>query len=128
MGFQKTVNGVVDPKINTKGRPLAEEVEKKLTNRQLREREFLSLARKIKPLQASAIATAAKIMQNDAASDMNKLKASALLISVYQELIKEVYSKENDASDVPAAEEIQPANKGPVFSLSIVGGKESEKE
>ena len=119
MAFQKTVNGVVDPKINTKGRPLAEEVEKKLTNRQLREREFLSLARKFKPLLASAIATSGKIMQNEESSDQNRLKASALIISVYQDLIKEVYTDEGDSSDTPA-EEIQPTNKATIFSLTMV--------
>ena len=117
--FKKTVNGVVDPKINTKGRPLAEEeIEKKLTNRQKRERELMVLARKFKPLQAGAIATSAKIMQNTQASDQNRLKASALIISVYQELLKDVYSKEYDEStDV---QEIQPANKGAIFSLTMV--------
>lgn len=117
--FKKTVNGVVDPKINTKGRPLVEEeTEKKLTNRQKRERELMVLARKFKPLQAVAIATSAKIMQNDQASDQNRLKASALIISVYQELLKDVYSKEYDEStDV---QEIQPANKGAIFSLTMV--------
>ena len=119
MAFQKTVNGVVDPKINTKGRPLVEEeTEKKLTNRQKRERELMVLARKFKPLQAVAIATSAKIMQNTQASDQNRLKASALIISVYQELLKDVYSKEYDEStDV---QEIQPANKGAIFSLTMV--------
>lgn len=117
--FKKTVNGVVDPKINTKGRPLVEEeTEKKLTNRQKRERELMVLARKFKPLQAVAIATSAKIMQNTQASDQNRLKASALIISVYQELLKDVYSKEYDEStDV---QEIQPANKGAIFSLTMV--------
>ena len=117
--FKKTVNGVVDPKINTKGRPLVEEeTEKKLTNRQKRERELMVLARKFKPLQAVAIATSAKIMQNNQASDQNRLKASALIISVYQELLKDVYSKEYDEStDV---QEIQPANKGAIFSLTMV--------
>lgn len=117
--FKKTVNGVVDPKINTKGRPLVEEdTEKKLTNRQKRERELMVLARKFKPLQAVAIATSAKIMQNDQASDQNRLKASALIISVYQELLKDVYSKEYDEStDV---QEIQPTTKAPVFSLTMV--------
>lgn len=117
--FKKTVNGVVDPRINTKGRPLVEEeTEKKLTNRQKRERELMVLARKFKPLQAVAIATSAKIMQNDQASDQNRLKASALIISVYQELLKDVYSKEYDEStDV---QEIQPANKGAIFSLTMV--------
>ena len=117
--FKKTINGVVDPKINTKGRPLVEEeTEKKLTNRQKRERELMVLARKFKPLQAGAIATSAKIMQNEKASDQNRLKASALIISVYQELLKDVYSKEYDEStDV---QEIQPTNKAPVFSLTMV--------
>ncbi len=117
MVFRKTVNGEVDADINTSGRPLKGDGAKKLTNRQIREKEFLSLARKFKPLQAAALATASKIMQNEESSDMNRLKASALIIATYQDLLKDVYDKDYDAE---GADEIQQGNKAPLFSLTMV--------
>lgn len=118
MVFKKTVNGEVDTDINTSGRPLKGDGTKKLTNRQIREKEFLSLARKFKPLQAAAISTASKIMQNEESSDMNRLKASALIIATYQDLLKDVYDKDYDAGE--GADEIQQGNKAPLFSLTMV--------
>lgn len=123
MVFKKKVNGVIDEDINTGGRPLKGDERKKLTNRQIREKEFLSLARKFKPLQAAALATASKIMQNEESSDMNRLKASALILSVYQDLIKEVYDKDYDGD---SGEEVQ-GNKAAVFSLTMVKNGEAVK-
>ena len=122
MAFKKTVNGEVDPNINLNGRvPNA----KPLTNRQIREREFLSLARKLKPLTAPAIAKAFEIMKCEDASHQNQLKAIAIILTEYKEIVKEVYSKDYDAEE--GGEGINPANKAPVFSLTIVKDKSTEE-
>jgi hypothetical protein len=108
--------GEVDPKINTKGRIDQLAGTKKPTNRQLREREMLSLLRKLKPLVADSINTAAKIMKSEQAADVNKLKAATILLENYKEMVEELYDKDYDDE---GAEEIQQANV-PVFSLKVV--------
>lgn len=122
MAFKKTVNGETDPNINTKGRvPNG----KPLTNRQIREREFLSLARKLKPLTAPAIAKAFEIMKHKDASHMNQLKAIAIILTEYKDVVREVYAKAYDAEE--GGEGINPANKAPVFSLTIVKDNKVEE-
>jgi hypothetical protein len=119
----RSIDGVIDPRINLNGRPTKSD--KPLTNKQIREREFLSLLRKVKPLLAPAIATAFKISQNEDGKDVDKLKASALIIGLYKELLGDAYDMKYDEQD---AEEVQPTNKSPVFSLTMIsGGKEIEK-
>lgn len=114
------LNGQVDPNINQNGRIKSAD---KMTNRQLRERELLSLLRKLKPHVTDSIMTAADIMKNKEASDQNKLKAAVILLDNYQKMVLEMY----DAGyDEEAGEEIQQAN-APVFSLKVVD-KPEEKQ
>lgn len=113
--FKKTEElGYVDPKINIAGRPLRIA---KVTNRELREREFLTLLRKIKPLVAESINTAANIMRNEKASDQNKLKAATIILQQYTDMVGELYDKEYDEQET--TNEIQQANT-PQFSLTMV--------
>ena len=119
MAFKKSVNGVIDPNINANGRPSREE--KKLTNRELREREFMSLLRKLKPLVAQSIATAVKIMGNAEASHQNQLKACTIILQEYKDSLSQVYDKNYDGEE---AEEVQPTNKAPVFSLKMISNTE----
>jgi hypothetical protein len=88
----------------------------KLTNRQLREKEFLSLLRKLKPLVAESIKTAANIMKDDDASHQNQLKAAVLILQNYKDMVSETYAV---GYDEEAGEEIQQQN-APVFSLKMV--------
>lgn len=117
--------GVIDSRINQNGRPSREE--KKLTNRELREREFMSLLRKLKPLVAQSIATAVSVMQNKEASHMNQLKAATIILAEYKSSLEHVYDAAYDADD---GIEVQPTGpKAPIFSFTMLsGGKEINKE
>ena len=86
------------------------------TNRSLREKHLLELLRKFKPLQTKAIQTAVKILDNAEAADANKLKAAGMVVSIYKDLIKEVYAKDYDEEE---AEDSQVDNS-PVFSLRML--------
>jgi hypothetical protein len=124
MAFQKkTADGEYDPKINLNGRPKGDG--KKLTNREVREREFLSLLRKLKPLVAQSISTACKIMGNEEASHMNRLKAATIILSEYKSALENTYNENYDEAE---AEEVQPAGKGAVFSLKMISNNDEIKK
>lgn len=108
------LNGEIDPNINTQGRIKTDTP--KLTNRQLREREMLSLLRKLKPLVADSINTAAKIMGDPDANHQNQLKAAVIILDNYKDMVGDLYS---ETYDDEAAEEIQQQNV-PMFSLKVV--------
>lgn len=110
MAFVKGVSG------NPRGRPTVKDAEKP-TNKSLRNKAFLQLLRRFAPLQSKAIQTAVKIMDGGASSEAGKLKASALIISTYQQLLKETYNYVYDGDE---AEEIQPENKPQLFSLHMI--------
>lgn len=109
------LGGKLDENINAAGRPAFPN--KKLTNRQIREREFLSLLRKLKPLVADSINTAVKIMKNTEAAHANQLKAATIILQAYKDAVEDTYDKDYDAEE---GTEAQPKDKAPVFSLSIV--------
>ena len=120
---REQLGGVLDPRINSKGNPnigkyAKENAGKKLTNRELREREFMSLLRKLKPHVAGAIMTAVKIMGSEDAAHQNKLKAATIILQQYKEVMEGVYDKDYDEE---AGEEVQ-QNNSPVFSLKVVNG------
>lgn len=123
MPFKKKedLNGQIDPNINKNGRIKSAD---KLTNRQLRERELLSLLRKLKPHVSDSIVTAADIMKNEEASHQNKLKAAVILLDNYQKMVLELYDAGYDEEE---GEEVQQQN-APIFSLKVVGNKEETKE
>ena len=126
---KEELGGEIDPRINTKGNPNFGKgyvAPKATTNRQLREREFMGLLRKIKPHQADAIMTAVRIMKNPEAADANKLKSAALIISLYRELVADVYdqSYDNEDSEVGEVQQQQTA----LFSLKVVNGTNQEVE
>lgn len=113
---RKELNGQIDPNINTEGRI---KPAKALTKRELKDRELVQLARKIKPLMAEAIGVSAKVMRDDKASHASQLKASALLLSVYQQLVRDLYDgKEEDGDEDTDNPEIQ--EQKPIFSLTVV--------
>lgn len=112
---RKELNGEIDKNINTEGRI---KPAKALTKRELKDRELVQLARKIKPLMAEAIGVCAKVMRDEKASDASQLKASALLTSVYQQLIRDLYDGKDDPEDEQDSPEIQ--EQKPLFSLTVV--------
>lgn len=121
---RKELNGgEIDPSINLNGR-VGNSKAVPLTNKQVRDREFISLIRKLKPHLSPSIKTLMEINESEDATDQNRLKASALIIQLYKDLIKDVYSIEYDEQE---GEEIQPTN-APKFSLTMIsGGKTTDK-
>ena len=110
--------------INKAGRPPAPKGDKP-TNRELRERELMMLLRKIRPHVASAVSQAAKIMQNDAASHMNQLKAATILLDAYRKLTLDVYDgEEPDAEGTEIQEQNPPAA---IFSLKMINTEDDNK-
>lgn len=104
--------GEIDSNINTQGRLKPEKV---ITKRSIREKELLSLLRKIKPHLSDSIMTAASIMKNKEASHMNQLKACTVLLGAYKDLINDVYNGEDPEEE---GTEVQP--QGTVFSLRMI--------
>jgi hypothetical protein len=121
----KQADGTIDPRININGR--APKPDTPITNIQVRNRELISLLRKVKPLLSVSIKTAFEIVQDEDSKDVDRLKASALIIGLYKDLVKDVYDKDYDEKEVE--EEIQPVNKAPIFSLTMVkNGEEIKKQ
>ena len=88
-------NGEIDPNINLNGRIDGRKAEPP-TNREVRNREFISLIRKLKPHLSSSVKTVMEIIESEDSSDQNKLKAAALVIQMYKELVKDVYDQQYD--------------------------------
>lgn len=121
---KRELNGEIDPSINVKGRPVGGD--KPLTNRQIRERDYLSFLRKLKPHVAESIATAVKIMQCKDASDANKLKAATIILAEYKDALEQTYNKAYDeAEGVEPQPVTQP--KAAVFSLTMIKNTEEVK-
>jgi hypothetical protein len=110
---RQALGGAIDPNINSKGRIKSD---RELTGRELRQRELLSLVRKIKPHVSLAITEAVKILGNKEAADANKLKAAVIILDQFKGLVKDIYDVEDDLP----ADEIQ--QQGPAFSLTMIRG------
>lgn len=102
---------------NPEGRPKILDKDKK-TNKELRSDEFMSLVRKFKPHLSKAVKAAVDILENKEASESGKLRASALIIQTYKDLVKELYDFRYDEDE---GEEIQEQNKMATFSLRMIG-------
>lgn len=113
---------------NDKGRPKKDEDEK-VTRRSVKDKELLALMRKFRPHVSSAVMTAVGIMQDESSADQNRLKASALIIKTYNDLILQAYEGEDEEGEV--VQEVQPqvpVDNRPVFSLRIVETPDEIKE
>lgn len=88
----------------------------KPTAKQIKQKEFLSLLRKLKPLLSKSVNAASKIIDDEDASEAGKLRAAALLIQTYKDLVKEVY--EDSGTDESAVEIDN--NTAPVFSMKVI--------
>lgn len=116
---RQELNGQLDPDINALGRI---KPTKALTKREIKDRELLSLARKVKPLMAEAIGVSAKVMRDEKASHASQLKASALLLTIYQQLVRDLYDGKDDTDEDQVSPEIQ--EQKPIFSLTMVQSPE----
>lgn len=108
------------PALNPSGRPKKILDKEKRTNRELRSDQFLQLVRKFKPHLTKAVQAAVKILDNEKANDQNKLRASALIISTYKDLVKDLYDYKYDDE---AGDEIQ-EKSATLFSLKMVNTEE----
>lgn len=86
------------------------------TNREIRSDELMKLLRKFAPHQTKAVQTALGVMERDSAKDVDRLKASALIIQTYRQLLLDVFNKDYDTEE---NNEIQEDNR-PLFSLKMV--------
>jgi hypothetical protein len=106
---------------NPNGRPsrdkIADRAHSDETNRKLREKALIELARKFKPSLVPAMKTINRIMMDDKSSEGGQLKAAALIIQTYNSLVKDLYDYRYDEEK---AEEVQDTSKAPVFSLRMI--------
>ena len=118
---RKDNGGQIDSAINTRGRPLKKD-EKTLTRREAKDKEMLTLARKLKPGAQVALKEALKILNNDKASEAAKLKAAEIYLKYFNLTVNTLYAP-SAADEIPESEtkveDVQPDNR-PVFSLKIL--------
>lgn len=108
---------------NPEGRPKVIDKDKK-SNKTRRSESFLELVRKFRPHLSKAVMTAVNIMGDDKSSESGKLRASALIIQTYRELVKDLYDAKYDDEE---AEAIQETDNRPVFSLKVIGNDSVEE-
>ena len=125
---RKDNGGQIDPAINKLGRPLKKD-EKTLTRREAKDKEMLTLARKLKPGAQVALKEALKILNNDKASEAAKLKAAEIYLKYFHLTVNTLYAP-SAADEIPESEtkveDVQPDNR-PIFSLKILN-TEAEPE
>lgn len=122
---RKDNNGELDSRINTKGRITRE----KPLNRELKDRYLLELLRKLRPGQALAIQRTLKIIGDKDSADANAIKASALVMSTYASLIKELYGRDEETEEEDSVEALQEdAPKAKLFSLTMIKNNEPVEE
>lgn len=126
MVFKSTKDngGIPDPNINRQG-SIPKKERNKYSVKEIREKELMFLLRKFKPNLHKAVKVAVDMLDKEDTSDQNKLKASALILKTYQELIKDVYTHEDDNEEGKGIEE-----SGAVFSLKMIkdDSEEDSKE
>ena len=125
---RKDNGGQIDSAINTRGRPLKKD-EKTLTRREAKDKEMLTLARKLKPGAQVALKEALKILNNEKASEAAKLKAAEIYLKYFTLTMDKLYAP-SGADELPEeqtkVEDVQPDNR-PLFSLKMLPTPE-EKE
>ena len=126
---RKDNGGQIDSAINTRGRPLKKD-EKTLTRREAKDKEMLTLARKLKPGAQVALKEALKILNNDKASESAKLKAAEIYLKYFHLTVNTLYAP-SAADEIPESEtkveDVQPDNR-PIFSLRMISDADKEVE
>ena len=125
----KDNGGVPDKNVNRKGRPLKKD-EKTLTRREAKDKEMLTLARKLKPGAQVALKEALKILNNEKASEAAKLKAAEIYLKYFTLTMDKLYAP-SGADELPEEEmkiqDVQPDNR-PLFSLKMLPQPEEKEE
>lgn len=124
---RKDNGGKIHEDINVKGRPLKKD-QKSLTRREAKDKEMLTLARKLKPGAQVALKEALKILNNEKASEAVKLKAAEIYLKYFTLCMDKLYAPSGDG-EVPESEtnvqDVQPDNR-PTFSLKIINNEENQ--
>jgi hypothetical protein len=110
-----------DPNIYSGPKTMPQDLPK-LTNRELREKEKMSLLRKLKPDQRKAYKNMLALMDNPDVSPSVRFSATKFIIEMYDGLLDSLYK---DKYDEEEGEKIQ--DSAPVFSLTMVKN-DSNKE
>lgn len=123
----KDNGGKRDSNINKAGRPLKKDTQT-LTRREAKDKEMLTLARKLKPGAQVALKEALKILNDPKASEAGKLKAADIYLKYFQLTMDKLYAA-SAADELPESEmtiqDVQPDNR-PVFSLKIINNEEEK--
>ena len=121
--------GQIHEDINVKGRPLKKD-QKSLTRREAKDKEMLTLARKLKPGAQVALKEALKILNNEKASEAAKLKAAEIYLKYFHLTVNTLYAP-SAADEIPESEtkveDVQPDNR-PLFSLKMLPQPEEKEE
>jgi hypothetical protein len=121
--------GKIHEDINTRGRPLKKDTQT-LTRREAKDKEMLTLARKLKPGAQVALKEALKILNNDKASEAAKLKAAEIYLKYFHLTVDKLYQP-SGADELPEeqtkVEDVQPDNR-PLFSLKMLPQPEEKEE
>ena len=124
----KDNGGVPDKNVNRKGRPLKKDTQT-LTRREAKDKEMLTLARKLKPGAQVALKEALKILNNDKASEAAKLKAAEIYLKYFHLTVDKLYQP-SGADELPEGqtkvEDVQPQHK-PAFSLHMLPPRTEEE-
>ena len=114
-----------DENINRKGRGLAKDLvnPKSLSNAENGELDMRKTLRRLKPLNNKAITVLAKMLDDDATTEAAKIKISAFIMKVYQEMMDDLDKPEKlsriEDKDETEEEEKQPA---PIISFKVMNG------
>ena len=112
----------IDPNIYNGPKTMPQDLPK-LTNRELRNKEFMSLLRRLKPHLRKAVNTAIQIMDNEAAPFSVRLAASKFIVDLNKSTLNDLYS---DKYDDEAGEAVQ--EDAPKFSLVMLRPQEQESK
>lgn len=120
-----------DKNINRKG-VIPKEDRNKYTAKELKQKEVMSLLRKLKPLMSKSIGVASNIIDDKDATESGKLRSAALLLGFYKDLLKEAYDQEiktepSSGEGESSAEGIDTSKNAPVFSLTMLKPEPKEE-
>lgn len=108
--------------LNPNGRPKKVLEKEKRTNREIRQSSLLEVARKLKPHISKSVMAAVAILDNKEASETNKLKAAAFMVTTYRDLLKDIYDLKYSEDE---GEEVQEKG-GAVLSLRVINTEGNE--